>query len=703
MVSPAAEDTHTPPSPGTLRPWVRLALLSAVLWAIWSAASIWLLSPETLDETIGETAPFDVQAPRELTYLSEVETEAARDQAAAAVRDIYTAPDPKVLVAQAQSLVQILRYITVLRDDQFLSDDQRVDMLIEIPALELERLQANSLGGRNRLTDEQWAAVQLEASRLLEIGLRQSVREDTIEDSRRSLELLVDKSLPEEQGELAGYLAGRLLAANSFLDEAATESARQAAREAVQPIEVHIRQGETIIRQGILITPLAYEKLGELGYLDSDVDWRGVTKGTVSSALLVATLAVYISRARPGILAHPRRLTLFYVLIAGLAITAPWVIPGHILLPYVYPVAGVAMLISLFLGTDLAMLMVVVTTTMVGLASDGSMELIVYTLLGGIVGSLALSKTEQLSRFVQAGLLLMMSNLAVILCFRISDLALNARGVAELCGAAMLNSALSTSLSFLGYSFTGRLFGVTTAYQLLELARPTHPLFRQLLTKAPGTYHHSIIVSNMAERAAEAIGADALLTRVGSYYHDIGKTTRPYYFVENQTDIGNPHDKLDPRTSADIIISHTLEGVELGRKYHLPEHILDFISEHHGTTMVTYFYRRATQLDDAEVDENAFRYPGPKPRTRETAIVMLADSVEAWTRASHPATAADLERGTRQIISNRLVSGQLSDCDLTLKDLDAIREAFVTVLRGVYHPRIQYPTATSRSNGRGTK
>jgi putative nucleotidyltransferase with HDIG domain len=224
-----------------------------------------------------------------------------------------------------------------------------------------------------------------------------------------------------------------------------------------------------------------------------------------------------------------------------------------------------------------------------------------------------------------------------------------------------------------------------------------------LLTKAPGTYHHAIIVSNMSERAAEAIDADALLTRVGSYYHDIGKITRPYYFVENQTDIENPHDKLDPQTSADIITSHTLEGVALGRKYGLPERVLNFMTEHHGTTLVTYFYRRATQAEDEEVDENDFRYAGPRPRSRETAIVMLADSVEAWTRASRPASAAELERGIRQIISNRLVSGQLNDCDLTLKDLDRIREAFVSVLQGVYHPRIQYPMATSRANDRRSR
>ena len=600
MVSPTAQDAQPSPhlpkrAPVHLRPLLRLILFAVLLWIIWTAASIWLLSPDTIDRVVGETAPFDVQAPRELAYESEVEIEAARKLAAAAVADVYTAPDPKIYAAQQQSLEQIARYITVLRNDQFLREDRRVPLLLEIPRLELDREQANALGGVNALDDASWQATQQEASRLLEIGSRQPVREASLGDSRRSLALLASRSLSPEQTMLAVRLASQLLAPNSFLDEQATETARQAARDAIQPVQVRIRQGETIVRQGAPITPLAYEKLGQLGYLDRDLDWRSFVRAGLQAGVLVALLAVYIARVRSSLLPHPRRQLLLFLVLAALGITAPWLVPGHTLLPYAYPAAGLAMLVALFLGIDLAALVVVVATVIVGLASAGSMELTVYTLLGGITGAMVLWKTEQLGRFVRAGLLVVLVNLVVIVGFRVNDPDLNPRALAELTAAATLNGALSASLAFIAYSFTGRLFGITTAYQLLELARPNHPLFRQLLLKAPGTYHHAIIVSNMAERAAEAIGADALLARVGSYYHDIGKTTRPYYFVENQTDIENPHDKLDPYTSADIITAHPLEGVALGRKHRLPERVLDFMTEHHGTTLVTYFYRRATQ------------------------------------------------------------------------------------------------------------
>jgi hypothetical protein len=273
-------------------------------------------------------------------------------------------------------------------------------------------------------------------------------------------------------------------------------------------------------------------------------------------------------------------------------------------------------------------------------------------------------------------------------------------GLMQLMGAGGLNAVLACSLAFVAYSFIGRAFGIATSLQLLELARPNHPLFRQLLIKAPGTYHHSIVISNMAERAAEAIGADALLARVGSYYHDIGKTAHPYFYAENQSDMENPHQKLDPKTSAEIVIAHTTEGLALARKYRVPERVCDFIPEHHGTTLVTYFFRMASQESDGDVREEDFRYPGPRPQSKETAIVMLADSIEAWVRANRPATQAEMERVIRQVINDRLISGQMDECDLTLRDLDLIREAFTSVLQGIFHPRIQYPDRAARTAAR---
>jgi putative nucleotidyltransferase with HDIG domain len=234
---------------------------------------------------------------------------------------------------------------------------------------------------------------------------------------------------------------------------------------------------------------------------------------------------------------------------------------------------------------------------------------------------------------------------------------------------------------------------ITTSLQLLELGRPTHPLLSELLMKAPGTYHHSLMVGNMAEQAAQAVGANPLLARVGAYYHDIGKMLRPYFFAENQTNGENPHDRLDPETSAQIITSHVKDGLQLAKKYGLPNEIQDFIPQHHGTAMSSYFYHQACAQNGGspQADKTRFRYPGPRPRTREAAILMLADEAEAASRANRPRSVEEIDELVDGLIQNRVRDGQLDDSDLTLRDLQKVKETLVAVLQGSYHPRIKYP------------
>jgi putative nucleotidyltransferase with HDIG domain len=234
-----------------------------------------------------------------------------------------------------------------------------------------------------------------------------------------------------------------------------------------------------------------------------------------------------------------------------------------------------------------------------------------------------------------------------------------------------------------------------TPFQLAELTRPTHPLFRQLLLKAPGTYHHTLLVSNMAEEAANRIGADSLLARVGAYYHDVGKTVRPYFFAENRTgEADDPHARLDPHSSAQIVIRHVQDGIDLAEKYKLPVAIRAFIPEHQGTGLALSFYRQAVKEADGKSEtvlEEDFRYPGPKPQSRETAIVMLADGCEARVRSLKPASVEEMDRIIRDTIKARADAGELDECDLTLRDLETLRAAFLDVLQGVFHPRVQYP------------
>jgi cyclic-di-AMP phosphodiesterase PgpH len=314
--------------------------------------------------------------------------------------------------------------------------------------------------------------------------------------------------------------------------------------------------------------------------------------------------------------------------------------------------------------------------------------------VGGLVAILALSGAEHLNKFFWAGVYVALADSLVILTFHVPGGALDPVGLVTLLGAAVLNGGLSASLTLVGLFLIGNLFDVTTTVQLLELARPTHPLLNDLLHKSPGTYHHTLMVANLAEQAAERIGANSLLTRVGAYYHDIGKMTRPYMFVENQVEGANVHDQFNPRTSAEIIVSHVNEGVELAKKYRLPSRVRAFIPEHHGTMRVSFLYQKAVSQSEngaAGVDEAAFRYPGPKPQSKETALLMLADGCEAAVRANRPDSPDQLNELVRKVIADRVGWNQLDECPLTVADLNKVRESFAATLQGLYHPRLRYP------------
>ncbi|HTP06751.1 MAG TPA: HDIG domain-containing protein, partial [Anaerolineae bacterium] len=418
----------------------------------------------------------------------------------------------------------------------------------------------------------------------------------------------------------------------------------------------------------------------------------------------------YVWRFEPQLLARPRALFLLFLLLLGFLIVAKLMAANRTVMPYAYPAAAFAMLVAVLVGPGIATTATIVLAGLVGIIANNNFEIAVYTLVGGLVAIWTLGGAEHLSKYFLAGSYVALADSMVILTFRAPVGTLDAVGLLTLIGAAVLNGGLSASLTLVGLYVIGNLFDVTTTVQLLELARPTHPLLNELLHKSPGTYHHTLMVANLAEQAAERIGANSLLTRVGAYYHDIGKMIRPYMFVENQVEGANVHDQFNPRTSAEIITSHVNEGIELAKKHRLPSRVRAFIPEHHGTMRVSFLYQKAVEQSPngaAGVDESAFRYPGPKPQSKETALLMLADGCEAAVRANRPGAPDQLNELIRKVIGDRVAWGQLDECPLTIADLDQVRESFVTTLQGMYHPRLRYPdqeqktepsSRTTRSN-----
>src|SRR6185436_11652074 len=391
---------------------------------------------------------------------------------------------------------------------------------------------------------------------------------------------------------------------------------------------------------------------------------------------------------QPRSLDRARRLVMLALLVAlatagsKLFLSIVFTDPDRRYLPYLLPLAAVPMLVATLLETGVglavaAVLPLFMTFVIMSLPSGraflaqhplDALQMAAVFLFGGLVGLFLVHRAERWSRFLIAGTGVAATTLVSLLAFWFLSGERQATDLAWMVIGSALSGLLAAVIAIGGPALLGPLFGIDTRMQLMALAQLNHPLLRKLQEEAPGTFHHSVIVGNLAERAADQIGADALLVRVGCYFHDIGKTLKPAYYIENQHDGASPYDSLDPAASAQMVTDHVKGGVDLARRHRVPERVRAFIPEHHGTRLVTYFYRKAAAADP-KVDPEAFRYPGPKPQSRETAIVMLADSVEAVVRSSRDRSPDRIEALVRAVVKERVAEGQFDECSLTLGDL----------------------------------
>ncbi|MCG4584489.1 HDIG domain-containing protein, partial [Anaerosalibacter bizertensis] len=359
--------------------------------------------------------------------------------------------------------------------------------------------------------------------------------------------------------------------------------------------------------------------------------------------------------------------------------------------PYLMPIATSSMLITLIVNPKLALIVNFILTFLMGMILGVDDSVIATMLVGGSVVAFSVMNSSQRYNIFFNGLILGVAHIITIFSFGLIKNS-DALDIVLRSGHGLLNGIFCAILTIGTLPLWENIFEVLTPLKLLELSNPNQPLLRRLLMEAPGTYYHSVMVGNLSEAAAEAIGADSLIARVGAYYHDIGKLKRPYFFKENQFGMDNPHDKLNPTLSTLIITNHTKDGLALGEEYELPQEIKDIIVQHHGETVLTFFYYKASKGKDGEnVKLEDFRYKGPKPQTKEAAIIMLADSSEAAVRSIKNPNKGKIEEMVRNIIKDRLEDGQLEDCNLTLKDLSIIANTFSNVLLGIFHDRIEYP------------
>jgi putative nucleotidyltransferase with HDIG domain len=391
-----------------------------------------------------------------------------------------------------------------------------------------------------------------------------------------------------------------------------------------------------------------------------------------------------------------RGLILLAVLFLIFLIGARLTYPTNPIVPFLYPIPAYALILTSLFGAEPALVMTFPLIFLTTYDVPNALELTLYYGLSSVFGVLMPRRAQRVTAYLWIGMTVAATGTAVITSYRLLLSDTDWATLSMLGAAAIFNGVASAGITVLMQYFLAPLLGLTTPLQLLELSRPDHPLLEYLLRNAPGTYQHSLQVANLAEQAAERIEADSFLTRVGALYHDVGKVRNPLFFIENQ--IGehiNPHDDMEPVESASIIIRHVPDGLELAHEYGLPRRILDFIAEHHGTLKTNYQYTQAVNAargDVSKVDLSPFQYPGPRPQSRETALVMLADGCEARVRAQRPSDAEELRAIVEDTVKDRIANGQLDDTSLTLRDLNLITETYATSLRGTYHPRVEYPS-----------
>jgi putative nucleotidyltransferase with HDIG domain len=644
----------------------------------------------------------DIRAPRAVTYESAVATEQRREEAR-----LQVAPQYDYTADRAQSTVeqQLAAFDSAAEpiDAAFaavLTDVARQAALRQAVPL----LTSGAKETLAQLDRVEWTALRGEMQRVLESAQHQEVRDTVLAEMRGALANRVSPRFAPDERALAGEMLAPLLVANSTFDATATERARQQAADRIDPVRFSIRKTEIIVQKGERLDDLSREKLALFNLLDPRPDVARAAGWFLLAALVVVLLLAWMWRFRPQIWHRTSALLLIALVLVATAV-AMKATGDRSVLPYVLPTATIGLLMAVLLDAGAA-LIVTGIAALLGGTIVGSVEYASYVLLGGMAGIIVVRRGERLGNFAQAAVAIAIANVAVVTLFTLLG-DRDITGLAELAGAGVA-AAFGSAVAAVGsFVVVGNLFGITTSFQLLELANPQQPLLHRLQMETPGTYNHSLMVGNLAERAASAIGADPLLARVAAYYHDVGKLANPQAFIENQYDQVNVHDELTPEESVALVKAHVANGIDLAYQYKLPKPLIAFIPQHHGTALMGYFLGRArdkaieesrsrpgTPLADAAlstIDEDRFRHAGPKPQTREAAILMLADSVEASVRSLSSHDEPAIRAMVNRIIHERLDDGQFDECDLTLRDLERIREAFVAQLLGMYHRRVEYP------------
>jgi putative nucleotidyltransferase with HDIG domain len=634
-------------------------LLFVAMWA--------RVMPEAVSVELGAEAPRTIIAPRGTTYIDTKATEDRRQRARDAVGDQYVG-DLEAAALAAQTVNDIFALVREVQADQHLTDDiARVEALqerLDIPITQKDAYLAVA-SAPGPLERRRGAVLQI-----VQEQMQKPIRNNTDDllQARAAARLAAkDLVLKPAYQEMVGEFAAVALRPNQLYDEERTAAERNRAAAAVEEVRRQIQADDIIAAAGETVTQRHLDVLKALGLMRPTVNYAQALALFPVLLTIVLLLGAYVSRFSPEVYADDRRLLLLCAVLvlaaAGFHFAQQW----SVFAAYVLGLStALAMVVAMLLGVRLAIVLSVSLGLLAGMIAAGSdVRLVIVTIL-----------------------------CSAFACYAISTTGSKSLTIARAAGLVGVANAVLMALE--------RVVGVTTDLRLLELGNPNEAILNRLLTEAPGTYQGSVMVGNLAEPAAEEIGADALLVRTAAMYHDIGKLKRPYFFIENQFGGDNPHDKLRPHLSALTLMAHVKDGYELAREIGLPDQIAAVVREHHGTSLAALPYHAAVEQEGAEnVNEADYRYPGPKPQSRESALVMLADSVEAAARTLVAPDADDIKQLVDEIVAGKAKDGQLDEAPLTFADLGAIKRSFVSTLTGMFHQRLQYPDNDSDDSNDG--
>jgi len=673
--------------------FTRPLLIWLLLYGLMFAMLIMVVTPERYDIKTGYPAPVTIFATKDVedTYV----TEKLRNEAAAAVDYSYGSIDSSITSKVVNDFSSACTAALTLHD----SDLTNVESLGDAA---LAQIQTENGVPFSKSDLETILNADIEALQAVFASAKEMVREtltSTLPEGQENAAISkISRELQSEGHELSLVsmtlsIVRATLQPNMLIDEETTELNRQKARDMVE-VQMCVK-GEAVVREGDIVSEGDYMLLDALGLIkNSNIDTMLILGIAIIILLVVAALMLYVNICRPELSKDPKKIVLLALIIV-LVMALSMVVQA--LNTYLMPVALGIMLVATLLDTKLALFINIVlgfVTSLFASATSGVLSMAAFStmimaVISGPVVVLIVTRRMQRTSMLFAGVAVGLTNFATTLGVGLINSA-NMGTVLMNAGWAAGGGILSAVICIGLQPLLEWMFNLVTNAKLLELSNPNQPLLHRLLLEAPGTYHHSIIVANLADAAASAIGANALLARVGAYYHDIGKLKRPIYFKENQ--IGdNPHDRTDPRVSAAILTAHPRDGAQMAQKEHLPEEIVEIIRSHHGDSPVLWFYDKAKKLYGEDIDIAAFRYDGPTPGRREAACVMLADVIEAATRSMPSHDPQKMEQMIRKLVRDKMNDGQLDRSSLNFDDLNKICAAFITVLTGVFHERIEYP------------